>query len=581
MKILLVEDDRTSRKMISKQLETAGYEVLAAENGLEAMELLNVQPIPIVVTDWMMPGMDGLSLCRSIRSAGFGSYIYIIIITAREEKTSHVEGLKAGADDFIPKPVDVEDLKAHVQKGIRIITLENRYLHLQQQLINSRNKLKIVFDAIQEEIVSVDIHFNIMSINKSCSKMVGKGFTEIVDKRFDEFFDKRLVGAVQQAFGSPKQQNFLWETTDQYGSKKNRQVTVLPILNSAKRIAIAIVVMKDVTEDFRHAQEIKALNDRLVQTAVQLEMKNKKLEDTIKQLETTQAQMVQSEKMASIGQLAAGVAHEINNPTGFVSSNLKTLGDYSSDMIQVIMKYQRLRDDLLNTKPDEPLSAEIISFVGEIASFEKEVDVDFMLSDTTALIGDCREGTERIKKIVMDLKDFAHPGNDQLQLIDVNAGLASTLNVVQNEIKYKAEVERSYGDLPAVYAYPQQLNQVFMNILVNAAQAIEKEGTISIVSRAENGFVEVAISDDGCGIAPENIKKIFDPFFTTKEVGKGTGLGMHIVYNIVQKHSGTVSVQSCVGKGTTFTVRIPIEPDKLENEAYPTTEKLIVEPLQD
>ena len=202
----------------------------------------------------------------------------------------------------------------------------------------------------------------------------------------------------------------------------------------------------------------------------------------------------------------------------------------------------------------------------KITELEQRIDIDYVLSDTTALIEESREGTERIKKIVLDLKDFAHPGNDKLQLVDINAGLESTLNVVHNEIKYKAEVDRDFEDIHPVLAYPQQLNQVFMNILVNASQAIEKEGRISIVTRNADGFVEIKISDTGCGIAPENISKIFDPFFTTKEVGKGTGLGMHIVYNIVQKHYGTIEVSSTVGKGTTFSIRIPWEPPLKKEE---------------
>jgi signal transduction histidine kinase len=175
------------------------------------------------------------------------------------------------------------------------------------------------------------------------------------------------------------------------------------------------------------------------------------------------------------------------------------------------------------------------------------------------LIQDCREGTERIKKIVIDLKDFAHPGEDKLQVADINNGMESTLNVVSNELKYKATVTTDFGVLPEVKCYPQQLNQVFMNILVNAAQAIEEQGEINIKTTHVNGYVEIAISDTGSGISEENLNKIFDPFFTTKDVGKGTGLGMNIAYNIIKKHNGTIDVESKVGEGTTFTIRIPTE----------------------
>ncbi len=173
------------------------------------------------------------------------------------------------------------------------------------------------------------------------------------------------------------------------------------------------------------------------------------------------------------------------------------------------------------------------------------------------LIQESQEGVERIKNIVIDLKDFAHPSENKMQSADINKGLESTLNVVWNELKYKASVIRDFGPLPLVTCYPQQINQVFMNILINAAQSIDDHGEIRISTQAQDGFVMIRISDTGIGIPPENLSKIFDPFFTTKEVGKGTGLGMNVAYNIIQKHKGRIDVESTVGKGTTFTVRIP------------------------
>jgi signal transduction histidine kinase len=158
----------------------------------------------------------------------------------------------------------------------------------------------------------------------------------------------------------------------------------------------------------------------------------------------------------------------------------------------------------------------------------------------------------------MDLKDFAHPGDDQLKPADINKNLDSTLNVVWNELKYKATVRREYGAIPPIPCIPQQLNQVFLNLLVNAAQAIPEKGEICIRTQSENGYVEIQISDTGEGISPENLPRIFDPFFTTKAVGQGTGLGLHVAYSIVKRHNGTIDVKSEVGKGTNFTVRLPV-----------------------
>jgi len=275
-----------------------------------------------------------------------------------------------------------------------------------------------------------------------------------------------------------------------------------------------------------------------------------------------EAQLLQSEKMASIGKLAAGVAHEINNPTGFVSSNLKTLSEYIEDIIGLFKEYRKLISKLKKNSDSCGPFPEISEQVNRIVALEKEVDLDFVLKDIFELIDESKEGTERIKKIVQDLKDFAHPGQDKPKFADINLNIDSTVNVVWNELKYKADVTKDYGDLPQVQCYPQLLNQVFMNLLINAAQSIEKHGEINIKTRADNGYVEIKISDTGSGISKENLYRIFDPFFTTKDVGKGTGLGLNVAYNIIKKHHGEIDVKSAVGKGTTFTIRIPVADDQ-------------------
>ena len=278
-----------------------------------------------------------------------------------------------------------------------------------------------------------------------------------------------------------------------------------------------------------------------------------------KQLE---AQLLQSEKMASIGRLAAGVAHEINNPTGFVSSNLKTLSEYIEDIMGLFEEYRKLISKLKKNSDTCDPFPEISEQLKHIVDLENEVDLDFVLKDIFELIDESKEGTERIKKIVQDLKDFAHPGQDKPKFADVNQNLESTVNVVWNELKYKADVIKEYGELPQVKCYPQLLNQVFMNLLINAVQSTEKRGEINIKTLADNGYVKIKISDTGSGISKENLNRIFDPFFTTKDVGKGTGLGLNVAYNIIKKHRGRIDVKSGVGKGTTFTIKIPVTNDQ-------------------
>ena len=276
-------------------------------------------------------------------------------------------------------------------------------------------------------------------------------------------------------------------------------------------------------------------------------------------------ELLQAQKLASIGQLAAGVAHEINNPVGFVSSNLNTLGGYHEDLNQLIQQYRELKDAVVALE-DMPLTQPVKAMARQIETMEKDIDVDFLQTDAAELLEECLEGTERIKKIVEDLKHFAHPGQDKIQDTDINRELESTLNVVHNELKYKATVTKAFGDLPIIYANPQQLNQVFVNLLVNAAQAIEKTGEIRIQTRHVDDCVEIRISDTGCGIPEGHLVKIFDPFFTTKEVGKGTGLGLNIAFNIIKKHRGDMLVESRVGKGTTFIIKLPVGKSLPETE---------------
>ncbi|MDA8141799.1 MAG: PAS domain S-box protein [Desulfobacteraceae bacterium] len=283
-----------------------------------------------------------------------------------------------------------------------------------------------------------------------------------------------------------------------------------------------------------------------------------KMMDDITEKLNMERELLQNQKMASIGQLAAGVAHEINNPTGFVSSNLNTLEDYRKELDRLFCSYSMLKQSL-STDSGCAVTPDIRAMVAEIEDIEAQIDVEYIRQDLAALIGDCRSGTERIKKIVEDLKHFAHPGQDKVQDTDLNKELETTLSVVHNELKYKATVVKEFGELPIIKANPQQLNQVFINILVNAAQAIEKMGDIIVKTFFNDGYAQVEISDTGCGIAPEHLNKIFDPFFTTKEVGKGTGLGMNIAYNIIKKHNGSIDVQSKIGRGTTFTIKLPID----------------------
>ncbi len=285
----------------------------------------------------------------------------------------------------------------------------------------------------------------------------------------------------------------------------------------------------------------------LLEEKRQMQETQNKLEGAYEELVQTQSKMLHQEKMASVGQLAAGVAHEINNPIGFITSNLGTLSTHTGALAEFI-------NELTGTI--DQLNGEHSS--GNLKERRKQLDIDYILDDIEPLIRESLDGTERVKRIVQNLKSFSRVDESEYKFADINECIESTLNIVWNELKYKATVEKEYGYVPPTKCYPQQLNQVFMNILVNAAQAIEKKGIIRIRTWNNDGFINVSISDTGHGIAEKDLSSIFDPFFTTKEVGKGTGLGLSICYEIIENHKGEITADSELGKGTSFTIKIPL-----------------------
>jgi len=320
--------------------------------------------------------------------------------------------------------------------------------------------------------------------------------------------------------------------------------------------------LEAVDRAYRHADEARQrversmdlmseeLNSRLEEKlATEASLYQEKAEQAalIKRLEAAHNQLLQSEKMASIGQLAAGVAHEINNPIGYVNSNLGTLRGYIDSLLAVLDAYE---------------AAELPEGTAKerIEAAKTRADLGYLKTDIVDLLAETGDGIARVRRIVQDLKDFSHSDQGEWVLADLHRGLESTLNVVNNEIKYKARVIKEYGDLPVLRCLPSQLNQVFMNLLVNAAHAIEGQGTITIRTSTHGEEAWVEIADTGSGIPSPLLTRIFDPFFTTKAVGKGTGLGLSISYGIVQKHGGRIEVESEPGQGTTFRICLPISP---------------------
>jgi len=424
---------------------------------------------------------------------------------------------------------------------------------LQQRLIASANRLVITLESAlrQERLALFDLALaevgNAVMITNAEAEIVwvNRSFALLSGYSIDE-----LLGKPPKLFKSGIQDagfyQYFWQTISagetwrgdivnrhKDGSLYTANQMVTPLFNTEGKISHYVAVLEDISERKRHEREllenfehVRSLNERL---------------------ENTQNQLLQSEKMASIGQLAAGVAHEINNPIGFVNSNLGTLKTYVDELLGVIQAYG-LADPLLVAHPE-------VNAV--IAARKAQADLDFLDEDIHGLLEESRDGISRVTKIVQDLKDFSRIDSMDWAEANLEEGLDSTLNIVWNEIKFKADVIKEYSGVPGVECLGSQMNQVFMNLLVNAVQAIESRGTITIRTGATDSTVWVEISDTGKGISVENQKRIFEPFFTTKAVGQGTGLGLSLAYSIIQKHHGKLEVTSEVGHGSSFRVEIP------------------------
>ena len=316
--------------------------------------------------------------------------------------------------------------------------------------------------------------------------------------------------------------------------------SISPLFDKDGSLSGYLAIKEDITER-------KRIDAELLKSRLDLEGKHGELEKAYSELKNAQLQIFQQEKMASIGQLAAGVAHEINNPMGFISSNLSSLFKYIDKLTEFIAVADQSLIECAGSREAEKLN-----------DIRKKLKIDYIKDDARQLIAESLDGASRVRRIVQDLKSFSRIDQVEQTMINLNEALETTINIAWNEIKYVATINKEFGNIPLIKCFPQQLNQVFLNLLVNAAHAIgENQGAITVRTWSEDELVCVSVTDTGCGIPDEIKQRIFEPFFTTKEVGKGTGLGLSISYDIIRKHGGEITVESEAGKGTTFVVRLP------------------------
>ncbi len=442
--------------------------------------------------------------------------------------------------------------------------------------------LATALQAVGEAVLITGVDGVIQHVNPAFEKVTGYLSAEVIGKKpnilksgmqdqvFYKFFWETIL--------SGKTWNAVIVNKKKDGTLFTCEQIVAPVTDASGQIINFVGVLHDITKRQKMEEDLRRINDDLTreQKAVRalfedLQRAHKDLADREKalremfvdlqkthdDLKQTQRQLLQSEKLASIGLLAAGVAHEINNPLGFISSNLQTLENYVEKYTALI----RFMEDLRKAIKDKHWEA-AVGILVKAKHLEEEMNLNFIKKDMEELLRESRDGIERIKKIVLDLRSFAREDEEVMEMVNIEEVIDNILNIVGNEIKYKADVEKDYGGVPFLKCNPRKIGQVFVNLLINAAQAIEGKGIIRIKTYQKDAQICVEVQDTGKGMDEQTIKRVFDPFFTTKPAGEGTGLGLSISYDIIKEHNGDIVVSSEAGKGTTFTVTLPFHSEQ-------------------
>lgn len=549
LRLLVIDDDDVDRMALQRTLKASDVvatlqEATSVAEGFEAARNDNYD---CILLDYQLPDGDGLALLRRMRAAKIETPV--VMMTGHGDEQLAVEILHAGASDYLPKGKLSPEILTHTLHNVtRLFQLESQRKTTQIQLAETSAHLQYLIDnspaIIYSAVPSGD--FKITFVSENLHNMLGYEPCEMLDDInfwFEHIHpDDRadLMQRLPQLLVEGGQQSHDYRFCHRDGYYLWMHDTLRMIYDESGAPLELLGSLLDITE--RKSMEEAIRREKEEQKAL------------IRELQEARDQLLQNEKMAAIGQLAAGVAHEINNPIGYINSNLGTLQRYTDNLIALVECYQTMEELLETSQP---------AAVKQSRTFREEIDFEYIKEDLPDLVRESQEGAERVRKIVQDLKEFSHVDEAEWQWADLHQGLESTLNIVHNELKYKAKIHKEYGELPPVECLASQINQVFMNLLVNAAHAIDKNGTITLRTGGDEHEVWIEIADSGSGIPADKIMHIFEPFYTTKPVGVGTGLGLSLSYSIIKKHYGRIEVVSQVGKGSCFTIHLPIKhPDE-------------------
>ncbi|WP_293131847.1 response regulator [Microcoleus sp. bin38.metabat.b11b12b14.051] len=560
--ILIVDDMLENLQLLSDALLQIGYTVRSVTSGRMALKTVKVKRPDVILLDVKMPEMDGYQVCRTLKGDANFRQIPVIFISALDDVFDKVTAFESGAIDYITKPFHIEEVLARlenqltIQRQQRLLEQENiKRREAEEVLYQSRALLASVLNSSLDGIAAMQAvrntqtaeieDFRCLVVNPviarafkhSREEMIGKlGLRKIANHVNPELFN-HFVNIVET--GQTLEQDFYYE-----------------LGNFCWFHFVAVKLGDGFSITIRDITARK-------QAEFELQLQAENLELTLRELKRTQAKLIQSEKMSSIGNLVAGVAHEINNPLNFIHANLIPAREYFQNLLDLLNLYQQHFPN-----PPTKLKAEI-----------EAINLDFLQEDLLKLLNSMRIGTDRIRGIVQSLRNFSRHDEAQLKRVDIHQGIDSTLMLLQNRLKATAEhpaiiVTKDYAELPRIQCYSGQLNQVFMNILENAIDSIYSkcmggQGEIKIQTLfVSKNQISIKISDNGLGISEKSQPQLFDPFFTTKPVGKGTGLGLFVSHQIVvDRHGGNLYCNSKLGKGAEFVIEIPIAKEIFSKDA--------------
>lgn len=555
--ILIVDDEESIGMMLRRFLQSVDYCCEVAASSQEALELLGENPFDLVISDIHMDGLNGLALVREIRNR-FPS-VDTMIMSGFVDDYSYCDVINAGAVDFIGKPVSLPELQAKIVRLDEERRIFSQLRDANKKIWQSLTEMTKVNERLTQEIAErgrmqaelSEAHREIETFLHSIPCILIEISTEGTIKRWNTLAESILHIQAEEALGRKISEcSIAWEF-----EKVNGAINLCVTRHRPERLN-EVRFTRSNGMDGMLDLIFNPVNDEMASGAGLII-----LGTDITEYKLLERQLAQSQKLESIGQLAAGIAHEINTPTQYVGDNTHFLDSAFAGLEKIHLLYDQLLENLRAGNPVESL----MQAIGETRA---ELDFEFIREEIPGAIRQSLEGIERITRIVRSMKEFSHPGTDEKTGIDINKAIENTITVARNEWKYVASVSMDFdATLPPVHCLPGEFNQVILNLIINAAHAIadkvgdgsERKGTIGVSTRGDGDFVEIRISDDGSGIREDIRSKIFDPFFTTKDVGKGTGQGLAISHSvIVKKHGGTLDFESRLGEGTTFIIKLPI-----------------------